>query len=94
MPGVLVGIALGVGRALSETAALVFTSGYSTRWPASLGESGRSLSVHIYDLAMNIPNGSSNASATALVLLILIFVINLTATGVADLWMRRLSATE
>ncbi|MCB1231878.1 MAG: phosphate ABC transporter permease PstA [Verrucomicrobiae bacterium] len=93
LPGILVAITLGVGRALSETAALLFTSGYSTRWPDSLGESGRALSVHIYDLAMNIPNGSPNASASALVLLVLILLINLTATGLTERWTRHLSGT-
>lgn len=94
MPGILVGVTLGVGRALSETAALIFTSGYSTRWPQSLEDSGRALSVHIYDLAMNVPNGSANASASALVLLALILVINLAAATIADRWMRRLTASK
>ena len=88
------GITLGVGRALSETAALIFTSGYSTRWPDSLDDSGRAISVHIYDLAMNIPNGAANASASALLLLALILVINFSATVLADRWMRRLTATK
>ncbi|RFC46335.1 MAG: phosphate transport system permease protein [Verrucomicrobia bacterium] len=88
-PGILVGITLGIGRALSETAALIFTSGYATRWPASLADSGRSLSVHIYDLAMNIPNGGANAAASALVLLALILAINLTASGLGERWRSR-----
>lgn len=93
-PGILVGVTLGIGRALSETAALLFTSGYATRMPASLADSGRALSVHIYDLALNIPNGSANASATALVLLAMILVINFTATALADRWLQRLTATH
>ncbi len=92
LPGILVGVTLGVGRALSETAALIFTSGYSTRWPTNLDDSGRALSVHIYDLAMNIPNGGPRASASALLLLALILVINLTASILADHWLRRHSA--
>ncbi len=94
LPGILVGVTLGIGRALSETAALLFTSGYSTRWPQSLEDSGRALSVHIFDLAFNIPNGAANASATALVLLGMILVINFTATTLADHWMRRLSGSR
>jgi len=93
LPGILVGVTLGVGRALSETAALIFTSGYSTRWPGSPGDSGRALSVHIYDLAMNIPNGAANASASALLLLAMILIINFTAPVTADRWMRRLSGS-
>lgn len=92
LPGIMIGITLGVGRALAETAALLFTSGYSTRWPQSVEDSGRALSVHIYDLAMNIPNGNANASASALVLLLLILLINLTATALADQWLKSRNA--
>jgi len=75
-PGVAVGLVLGIGRALSETAALIFTSGYVTRTPHDLLDSGRALSVHIYDLAMNIPGGNGRAYASALVLVLMLFVLN------------------
>lgn len=80
LPGILVGLVLGVGRALAETAALIFTSGYVTRTPESLLDSGRSLSIHIYDLSMNVPGGEANAYASALVLVALLVVINTTAS--------------
>jgi phosphate transport system permease protein len=89
---VLVGVILGLGRALAETAALIFTSGYVTRMPESLLDSGRTLSVHIYDLAMNVPGGESAAYATALVLLALLLVINFTASRLARVWLRQESA--
>lgn len=76
MPGIAVGLLLGLGRAIAETAALVFTSGYVDRMPESLLDSGRSLSIHIYDLAMNVPGGEKNAYATALVLVGLLVGIN------------------
>ncbi len=79
-PGVVAGLLLGIGRALAETAALIFTSGYVDRMPASLLDSGRALSIHIYDLAMNVPGGETNAYASALVLIALLLFINLTAT--------------
>lgn len=75
-PGLLAGLVLGIGRALGETAALLFTSGYVDRMPRSLLDSGRALSVHIYDLAMNVPGGSGNAHASSLVLIALIILIN------------------
>lgn len=84
MPGVVVGVVLGVARALAETAALLFTSGYVTRMPTSVYDSGRALSIHIYDLAMNVPGGDENAYATALVLLTLLLAINLAAVILAD----------
>ncbi len=86
--GVTIGVILGVGRALSETAALIFTAGYVTRMPESLLSSGRTLSVHIYDLAVNVPGGEKKAYATALVLLGLLLAVNLTAQWLAQSWLR------
>lgn len=80
MPAVLAGMVLGLGRAIAETAALIFTSGYVDRMPRSLMDSGRSLSIHIYDLAMNVPGGSTRAYGAASVLLILLVLINLGAS--------------
>jgi len=70
------GLVLAVARALAETAALIFTSGYVDRMPRSVFDSGRAVSVHIYDLAMNIPGGDKNASSTALVLLFGVCLLN------------------
>lgn len=76
MPACSIGVILGVGRAIAETAALVFTSGYVDRMPESLLDSGRSLSIHIYDLSMNVPGGNQRALATAAVLLAILLIIN------------------
>lgn len=86
IPGLLVGSILGLGRASAETAALIFTSGYVDRMPESLMDSGRALSVHIYDLAMNVAGGNPNAYATAVVLVGLLFIINLFASWIAERW--------
>ncbi|MDH3504467.1 MAG: phosphate ABC transporter permease PstA [Nitrospirota bacterium] len=86
MPGLLVGGTLGLGRAFAETAALIFTSGYVDRMPESLMDSGRSLAVHIYDLAMNVAGGNPNAFATALVLVGLLLIINLFSSWIATRW--------
>lgn len=76
MPAILAAFLLCVCRALSETAALVFTSGYVDRMPSSLSDSGRSLSVHIYDLSMNVVGGDENAYKSAFVLLIFVLGIS------------------
>ncbi len=89
LPGIVIGITLGIGRALSETAALIFTSGYSIRWPETLGDSGRSLSVHIYDLALNVAGGNTMAASSALVLLALILLVNSVAVALSEHWLRR-----
>lgn len=76
LPGLMVGVVLSMGRALAETAALIFTSGYVDRFPESPLDSGRALSVHIFDLSMNVPGGDGNAAASALVLLGLLLGLN------------------
>lgn len=83
IPGLVVGLVLGIGRAIAETAALIFTSGYVDRMPTSLLDSGRSLSIHIFDLSMNVSGGDANAYASALVLIILLLIINSVAAWIA-----------
>lgn len=75
LPGLVSAFLLGLGRAIAETAALIFTSGYVDRMPGTLLDSGRALSIHIYDLAMNVPGGDEKARATALVLILILFAI-------------------
>lgn len=84
MPGLLAGLILGIGRAIAETAALIFTSGYVDRMPTSLLDSGRSLSIHIFDLSMNISGGDANAYGSAFVLIALLLGINSTAAWLGD----------
>jgi phosphate transport system permease protein len=88
-PAIAAGLMLGIGRAGAETAALVFTSGYVDRMPDSLFDSGRALSVHIYDLSMNVAGGDANAYTSALVLIILLLIINSIAMGLAKKWLHR-----
>ena len=88
--GLLAGIVLSVGRVLAETAALLFTSGYVDRMPGSPLDSGRSLSIHIYDLAMHVPGGEDNAHGTAVVLVLLLLMINAAALHAGGRWQRRM----
>ncbi|RME93406.1 MAG: ABC transporter permease subunit [Candidatus Hydrogenedentota bacterium] len=66
-------------RALAETAALLFTSGYALNVPKSIFDSGRALSVHIFDLAFQVPGGSAKAYASASVLVVIIIFMNVLA---------------
>lgn len=88
-PALTAGLLLGIGRAAAETAALIFTSGYVDRMPGSLFDSGRALSVHIYDLSMNVAGGDANAHATALVLIIFLLIINNAAIGLLRHWRKQ-----
>lgn len=89
IPALTAGLMLGMGRAGAETAALIFTSGYVDRLPDSLFDSGRALSVHIYDLSMNVAGGDASAYSSALVLIMLLLIINGIAMGLAKQWLHR-----
>jgi phosphate transport system permease protein len=91
-PGLAAGVVLGVGRAIAETAALIFTSGYVDRMPESWFDSGRSLSIHIYDLSMNVPGAEANAYASALILLVVLLAINACVLRLQERWVRRREA--
>ena len=89
LPVLISALILAIGRALAETAALVYTSGYVSRMPSSIGDSGRALSVHIFDLSMNISGGDHNAYASATILLLAIFSINIFARTFLRWWQGR-----
>lgn len=89
LPGLMAGLLLGLGRALAETAALIFTSGYVDRWPERWQDSGRALSVHIYDLSMNVGGGEGAAYAAASSLIVLLLAINAVFLALAGLWRRQ-----
>ncbi len=88
-PGLAVGLVLGIGRAMAETAALIFTSGYVDRMPGSLLDSGRALSVHIFDLSMNVPGGTGNAYGAALVLIVSLLLVDGLAHWMTMRWLGR-----
>lgn len=89
IPSVITGFILALGRALAETAALIFTSGYVDRMPGSLFDSGRSLSLHIYDLAMNVAGGDRKAYAASVSLLLLLLLVNTSASFISERWMQK-----
>lgn len=77
-PGIVTGIMLSIGRAVGETAAVIFTMGSSLRLPTSLFDSGRTLAVHFYILARE-GISMEKAYATALVLVVSILGVNILA---------------
>jgi phosphate transport system permease protein len=87
LPGILTGIILGIGRAIEETAVVIFTAGSAVDMPRSVFDSARTMSVHFYILARE---GISNekAYATAAVLICTILIINTTAYVVMHRMMR------
>ena len=76
-PGILTGIILAIGRAVGETAALLFTMGTDYRLAKTVSSSARTLSVHLYIL---VKEGISfeRAFATGTILIAIILVVNFT----------------
>ena len=83
-PAMTAGLMLSIGRALAETAALIFTGGYVDRMPESLADSGRALSVHIYDMSMNVTGGDETAYGSALVLITMLVLISSVAVSLTN----------
>ncbi len=75
LPGIVTGVILSIGRAVGETAALILTAGSSLGMPLSVFDPARTMSVHLYMLAME---GISleRAFGTAFLIVVLILIIN------------------
>ncbi|HIR52433.1 MAG TPA: phosphate ABC transporter permease PstA [Candidatus Onthovicinus excrementipullorum] len=91
MPGILTAVILAMGRIVGETAALLFTVGVSGyRLPDEIFghvmDQGCTLSLFLYNSAMNGKDPIGIPYATAAVLLILVFLLN----RIAGLLARRL----
>ena len=75
VPGILAGVILAIGRIVGETAALIYTAGTVADFPKSVMSSGRTLAVHMYNLASE-GLYMDQAYATAVILLVLVVGIN------------------
>jgi phosphate transport system permease protein len=77
-PRIITGIVLAMGRAVGETAVVLYTMGQAVNLPVSPLDSGRPMTVHLYLLAVegiNLPA----AFGTALLLILMILGFNLSA---------------
>jgi phosphate transport system permease protein len=78
IPGILTSVILGMGRVIGESAAVIYTVGSVPKIPAFnhlLNSSVRTLSVHLYVVALEEADFQS-AFATATVLMIIIALLN------------------
>ncbi len=76
--GIITGLILAVGRAIGETAALIYTIGSGTALATSISMPSRPLAMHVY-LSITEGQGMDKAFATAFVLMVLVFVFDITA---------------
>ena len=78
LPRILTGVILATGRAVGETAVVIFTMGQMVYLPITPLDPGRSMTVHLYTLAMEGINMEA-AYGTALLLMAMILFFNLSA---------------
>jgi phosphate transport system permease protein len=89
LPGIVTAIILCIGRAVEETACLYVTMGGSAAMPRSLLSGGRTLSLHIFYLAMETRNFPA-AMTTGAVLIIMIVAINAITNSFSNRFQRKM----
>ena len=87
-PGIFAGIILAVGRIVGETAALMFTIGGVIQVPKNLFSQGRTLAMHVYQLASQ-GYYVDEAYATAVILLIVVLGVNCVSSTIERRFMRK-----
>ncbi|AHF06256.1 phosphate ABC transporter permease PstA [Desulfitobacterium metallireducens] len=97
-PGILTGITLVAGRALGETAILIFTAGMNVSrylFDTNPMAAGETLAVHLYAVKANpLPgtNADAIADGTAALLIIVVLIFNLVLSLPSRLMERRLNS--
>jgi phosphate transport system permease protein len=89
VPGITTGVILGMARAMSEAAAILFVVGSALAMPLSIFDPGRPLPLHLYVLATE---GISldNAYGTAAVLVLLILIITVVTNTVVERYSKKM----
>ena len=87
LPGITTGVILGTGKAIGETAVIMYTAGSSLLLPESIFDPVRVLPYHLYILASE---GISDEMAygSAAVLLGMVLLINFTAVAIQRYYQR------
>lgn len=89
VPGITTGVILGLARAISEAAAIMFAVGAALSVPISLFDPARPLPLHLYILATE---GISldNAYGTAAVLVIIVLVITIVTNTLVERYSKKM----
>jgi phosphate transport system permease protein len=81
-PGIISGVILGIGRSIGETAAVIFTAGYSAHIATSILHPAGSLPNMIYkyyNLGIRYPTLQDKIYSVAIVLIIVVLILNTVA---------------
>ena len=89
IPGITTGIILGMARAMSEAAAILFVVGAALDMPYSIFDPGRPLPLHLYTLATQ-GTSLANSYGTAAVLVIIILIITIVTNTVVESYSRKM----
>ncbi|MDR2181356.1 MAG: phosphate ABC transporter permease PstA [Treponema sp.] len=96
LPGIVTSAILAVGRVVGESAPVLLTVGIARNLPASIFESGRTLTIHLYYLtkeAIN-PEDFGIAFATAGVLVMVVLFINTATKIITWAFKKRMGGSE
>jgi len=91
IPGITTSIILSIGRVIGETAAFLLTLGGSLLLATSVFDGARTLSLHLYLVAMETGN-TEMAFGSGAILIVLILIINMAAAGIFKFLVNRFSA--
>ena len=89
IPGITTGVILGMARAVSEAAAILFVVGSALAMPISIFDPGRPLPLHLYVLATE-GISMDNAYGTAAVLVILVLVITVLTNTLVERYQKKM----
>ncbi len=90
-PRIATGIVLAIGRAVGETAVVLYTMGQAINLPLTPMDSGRPMTIHLYLLANEGVNMQA-AYGTALLLMIMILAFNLFARWISARSTKRMTS--
>jgi phosphate transport system permease protein len=89
IPGITTGVILGMARAISEAAAILFVVGSALAMPVSIFDPGRPLPLHLYVLATE-GISMDNAYGTAAVLVILVLIITVLTNTLVERYRKKM----
>ncbi|CDG65641.1 phosphate ABC transporter permease [Methanobacterium sp. MB1] len=89
LPGITTGVILGMGRAIAEAAAVLYTVGAAIMIPTSVMDAARPLPLHLYILATE-GLSMDNAWGTAAVLVIMILIITVVTNTLVDRYRKKM----
>ena len=76
LPGLAVGVVLGLGRAMGDAASVLFTAGYTQYMPEGLMQPVASLPLAVFnDLQCPLPLAQERAYASAFILLVMVVIL-------------------